>query len=166
MFLLLLPADVSENDVVRLFNPKLDLSEKELTKILKEAKLEEAGFKRTVESSTVTDENGKKTEKKTIYYMVKDHCTKVGFWEGVLEQRLPDDFLSSKIGSTLVREIESRIQGRSPKYCMIGLEIHVNRCLPDSENPGYQSKRRAGCGWWSDCRCQGCTNCNAVKIVY
>ena len=166
MFLLLLPADVSENDVVRLFNPKLDLSEKELTKILKEAKLEEAGFKRTVESSTVTDENGKKTEKKTIYYMVKDDCTKVGFWEGVLEQRLPDDFLSSKIGSTLVREIESRIQGRSAKYCMIGLEIHVNRCLPDSEDPSYLSKRRAGCWLWANCPCNGCRGCSTVKIMY
>ena len=69
-------ADVAESDVVRVFNPKLQLSEEELLKILKEAKLEEAGFEKTVEISIETDENGKKTEKKTIHYMVQDLCSK------------------------------------------------------------------------------------------
>ena len=81
MFLLFMPADIAESDVVRVFNPELKLSEKELLKILAEANLEEAGFKRTMESSFVTDENGQKTEKKTIYFMVKDECSKVGFWK-------------------------------------------------------------------------------------
>ena len=164
MFLLFMPADIAESDVVRVFNPELKLSEKELLKILAEANLEEAGFKRTMESSFVTDENGQKTEKKTIYFMVKDECSKVGFWEGVLEQRLPVDFLSSKIGSTLVREIQSRIQGRSPKFCMIGLEIHLSQCRStDSKRSSHLSKRKARC-WWNCC--SGCEGCSSVKIVY
>ena len=147
-------AEVAETDVVRVFDPKKQLSEEAIMKILKEADLEQAGFKKTVEISIVTDENGKKTTKKTIHYMVQDLCSRAGFWEGVLEQRLPDYLLSSKLGSTFVREIQSRIKGRKTKYCKIGLEIHPNQCA----TRGVAKRSKRGCSW--------CLFCWNAKIVY
>ena len=52
---------------------------------LKKADLERFGFTKTVEVSTETDENGRTTRKRTIYYKVTDNCSRVMFWEGILE---------------------------------------------------------------------------------
>ena len=152
--------------MVRVFDPQLKLSKEAMLEILKNAQLEEVGFKKSEESAIETDENGESKEKKTIHYMVKDDCSKVAFWEGVLEQRLPSNFLTSNIGSTFVREIQSRIKGRGTKYCNIGLEIHPrNECRPDPKS-SRRPARSAGC-WWGCCsKCCKCTVCIGGKIAY
>ena len=107
---------------------------------LKQADLKKYGFKKTVEVSTETDENGKQTTKTTIYYLVTDDCSRVRFWERVLEQRLPKELKSSKLASTIVKEMESRTTGRKTKSCTVGLEIHPNRCSRKSTD-NKKSKR-------------------------
>ena len=87
----------AETDVIRVFDDKLRLTNDEMEEYLKEADLERFGFTKTVEVSTETDENGKTTKKKTIYYKVTDDCSKVMFWESVLEQRLPEKLHASKL---------------------------------------------------------------------
>jgi hypothetical protein len=129
---------------------------------LKQADLEKYGFEKTVEVSTETDENGKTTTKKTIYYKVTDDCSKVMFWEGVLEQRMPKELKNTKVLSTSVKEVQSRITGRKTKSCTVMLEIHPNKCLLKTPNSDV-SKRAAGvkrgCSW-------GCSWCLGVAIGY
>ncbi|XP_028402185.1 uncharacterized protein LOC114525161 isoform X2 [Dendronephthya gigantea] len=79
-----------ESDVLRVFDENLKLTEKEMEEYMKQADLEKHGFKRNEETTTETDENGETRKKRTIYYKVTDDCSRVMFWEGVLEQRLPE----------------------------------------------------------------------------
>ncbi|CAB4043360.1 Hypothetical predicted protein, partial [Paramuricea clavata] len=109
---------------------------KEMQDYLEQADLEKYGFTKTVEVSTETDENGKTTTKKTIYYKVTGDCSRVMFWEGVLEKRMPEELQASKLSSTSVKEVKSRIAGRKTKSCMIILEIHPNRCLKKMSGNG------------------------------
>ena len=67
--------------MVRVFDDKLRLTDEEMAEYLKQADLERYGFMKTDEFSTETDENGKTTKKKTIYYKVTDDCSRVAFWE-------------------------------------------------------------------------------------
>lgn len=118
---------LAETDVVRVFDPNLQLSEEAVMKILKEMDLNWQDHTSSVQTSVVTrsmeyGKNRKETEK-TIRFMVQNPCSKAGFWKGVFEQNLPDHLLSSKIGSTFVRDIQSRVNGRKTKYCKIGLEF-------------------------------------------
>ena len=117
--------------MIRVFDDKLRLTGEEMAEYLKQADLERYGFTKTVEFSTETDENGKTTKKKTIYYKVADNCSRVAFWESVLEQRLPEKLQASKLSSTIVKEVQKRIAGRQTKSCVVMLEIHPNRCLAD-----------------------------------
>ena len=71
----------AETDVVRIFDDKLKISDKEMQDYLEQANLEKYGFKKTVEETTETDENGKITKKKTIHYKVTDDCSRVMFWK-------------------------------------------------------------------------------------
>ncbi|XP_028402205.1 uncharacterized protein LOC114525181 [Dendronephthya gigantea] len=118
----------AESDVVRVFDKKTQMSGEKVMEYLKQADLEKYGFKKTVEESTETDENGKITKKTTIYYLVTDDCSRVWFWESILEQRLPAELRNSKLASTIVKEVKDRITGRKTKTCKVGLEIHPNRC--------------------------------------
>ena len=95
----------AESDVVRVFDDKLRLTDEEMAEYLKQADLERYGFTKTVQSSIETDENGKTTKKKTIYYKVTDDCSRVAFWESVLEQRMPEELQASKLSSTIVKEV-------------------------------------------------------------
>ncbi len=70
----------AESDMVRVFDDKLDLTDTEMQRYLKQADLESYGFEKTVETSTVTDEYGKKVTKQTIYYKVVDYCSNVKKW--------------------------------------------------------------------------------------
>jgi hypothetical protein len=150
----------AESDVVRVFDDKLRLTDKEMQDYLKQADLERYGFEKTVETSTETDENGKITKKKTIYYKVTDDCNRVMFWEGVLEQRMPEKLQASKLSSATVKEVQRRVVGRKTKSCTVMLEIHSNRCLNKTPDNGV-SKRgaRRGCGWW-------CLFCWSASIQY
>ena len=121
-----MPAEVGESDEVRVFNPKLNLTDEALLEILEKANLEEAGFEKTVERAIETDENGKTKEKKTIRYMRKVKCSEAAFWVAVLKQRLPHPIWSSSLGSKLRREIQSRIKNRTTKYCRVGFEMLLN----------------------------------------
>ncbi|XP_028402083.1 uncharacterized protein LOC114525074 [Dendronephthya gigantea] len=118
-----------ESEVIRVFDKHRNMCNEEMLRYLKKAELERLGFKKTVEVATETDENGKKTNKTTIYYLVTDHCSRARFWEGVLEHHLPEEFRSLKLTSKIMKEIESRIKGRKTKSCTLGLEIHL---LPGS----------------------------------
>ena len=128
-------------------------------KILKDANLEKFGFKKHVESTIETDENGEMRLKKTITYMATDHCSKAAYWERLLEERLPADFSASKLGTTFVREIQSRIKGRETKYCKIGLEVHLNRCRSDTTVASRREKRGAA-------PCGICIFCGRGEIFY
>ena len=143
----------AESDVVRVFDDKIHLSNKKMEEYLKQADLERFGFKKTVEVSTVTDENGKTTKKKTIYYKVTDDCSRVMFWESVLEQRMPEELQASKLSSTTVKEVNSRIADRHTKSCTVMLEIHPNQCLRKSAD-NRVSKR--GALWCSPVFCLIC----------
>ncbi|XP_028402246.1 uncharacterized protein LOC114525219 [Dendronephthya gigantea] len=145
----------AESDVLRVFDENLQLTEKEMEEYMKQANLEKYGFKRTEETTTETDENGEKSTKRIIYYKVTDDCSRVMFWEGVLEQRLPEKLKNLKIFSTTVKEIQNRIAGRKTKECTVGLEIHPGRCLKSSG-----SKRRVARA------CNGCGICWGAAIVY
>ena len=123
-----------------------------MAEYLKQADLERYGFTKTVEFSTETDENGKTTKKKTIYYKETDDCSRVAFWESVLEQRMPEKLQASKLSSTTVKEVQRRIAGRQTKKCTVGLEIHPNRCLKKSKADNGVSKRGVrGCSWGAAC---------------
>ena len=151
----------AESDVVRVFDDKLRLTDEEMAEYLKQADLERYGFTKTVEVSTETDENGKTTRKKTIYYKVTDDCSRVAFWESVLEQRMPEKLQASKLSSSTVKEVQSRIAGRQTKSCMVMLEIHPNRCLKKSRAENGVSKRGTarGCSIW-------CRFCWSASIQY
>ena len=148
-----------ESDVVRVFDDKLRLTDKEMQDYLKQADLERYGFEKTVETSTETDENGKITKKKTIYYKVTDDCNRVKFWERILEQRLPEKLQSSKLSSATVKEVQRRIAGRKTKSCTVMLEIHSNRCLKKIPDNGVSKRGARGCSW-------GCLFCWAASIQY
>ena len=155
----------AETDVVRIFDDKLQLTDKEMFQYIKEADLENYGFTKTVEDSTETDENGRKTTKKTIYFRVTDDFSRVEHWEKVLEKRMPKEIRNSKIFSITVKEIRERIVARKTKSCTVGLEIHPHRC-DQKRAKGNVSKRAAGkrCGWWS--RCCLCSLCSRASIVF
>jgi hypothetical protein len=82
------------------------------------------------------------------------------FWEGVLEKRMPEELQASKLSSTTVKEVKSRIAGRKTKSCTVMLEIHPNRCLKKMSGNGV-SKRAAtrGCNG-------GCGICWGASIRY
>ncbi len=155
----------AESDMVRVFDDKLDLTDTEMQRYLKQADLESYGFEKTVETSTVTDEYGKKVTKQTIYYKVVDYCSNVKKWERVLEQRLPGKLKTMDIFSKIVKEVQSRIAGRKTKRCTVILEVHPGQCRKKSEGKNV-SKRAAAkrCGWTS--RCCGCNLCFGTSIVY
>ena len=147
--------------MIRVFDENLKLTEKQMEKYLEEADLESQGFKRTEEVSTETDENGRKRTKRTIYYRVTDDCSRVKFWEGILEQRLPKPLRNPRLTSTMVKEVQRRIADRKTKRCTVGLEIHPDRFL--DEIPGNTdgvSKRRVqkGSSW--------CGICIKCKVEY
>ena len=148
----------SESDVVRVFDDKLHLSEKELEVYLKQADLGNYGFKKSIEFSTTTDENGKTTTKKTIYYKVTCDCSKTFIWEGILEQRLPEKLKQSNIFSITQKEVNKRLVGRKTKNCIVMLEIHPNKCL--AKRSGSSITKRAA-GW-----CWNCGICSGVTINY
>lgn len=157
----------AETDVVRVFDENLTLSEKEIAQCLKDANLEKYGFTRSEEKSTETDENGKKITKKTIYYLVTDDCSRVMFWESVLQQRLPKKLRESNIFMKTVKEVESRIKDRKTMTCKIGLEIHVNpnRCLirktADKDGNIKRGLRRGCCNFFTCCN-----SCSSATIIY
>ncbi|XP_028402204.1 uncharacterized protein LOC114525180 [Dendronephthya gigantea] len=146
-----------ESDVLRVFDENIKLTEKEMEEYMKQADLEKYGFKRTEETTFETDENGEKKKRRTIYYKVTDDCSRAMFWEGVLEQRLPEKLKNLKIFSTTVKEIQNRIAGRKTKECTVGLEIHPDRCQKSSG-----SKRRVARG----CTADWCFICWSAAIVY
>ena len=130
--------------------------------ILKKADLERFGFKKTVEISRETDENGKTTEKKTIHYKVTDQCTKVEYWEEILAKRLPKGW--KKWSLKTVKEVKRRIAGRKTKQCTFGLEIHPNRGCPQPDQSNKKKRALGRCGPWSHC-CR-CYYCSASSIRY
>ena len=95
----------SESDVVRVFDDKLDLTDKEVLRYLKQADLEHHGFKKSVEYSIVTDENGRKKTKKTIYYKVTVDCSEVGKWEKILKDRMPGALKTMDIFAKTLTEV-------------------------------------------------------------
>ncbi|XP_028402225.1 uncharacterized protein LOC114525204 [Dendronephthya gigantea] len=157
VFVVLLSPSVygAESDVLRVFDENLQLTEEEMEEYMKQADLEKYGFKRTEETTFETDENGEKRKRRTIYYKVTDDCSRVMFWEGILEQRLPEKLKSLRILSTTVKEIQNRIAGRKTKECTVGLEIHLDRRRKSSG-----SKRSIAGG-------RGCIGiCWSAAIVY
>jgi hypothetical protein len=150
-----------ETDVVRVFDENVKLTEEKMRGYLKEADLEGQRFVKTVEVSTETDENGRIIRKRTIYYRKTDDCSRVMFWESVLEQRLPKGLRNSKLASTTVKEVQSRIAGRKTKSCTVGLEIHPGRCINEIPGGNSVSKRRVArrCSWW-------CFFCRSATVVY
>jgi hypothetical protein len=156
----------AESDVIRVYDDKLRLTEKEMAEYLKQADLENYGFEKIIEQSTVTDEYGKKTTKKTIYYKVTDDCSNVPKWERVLEQRLPEELSESGIFSKTVKEVQSRIIGRKTKSCTVALEIHPSQCRNKTDRGKTVSKRAAGKRCWINCCNGGCNSCSSVSILY
>ena len=154
----------AESDIVRVFDDKLDLTDKEMQRYLKQADLESYGFEKTVETSTVTDEYGKKVTKKTIYYKVVVDCLNVKKWVRVLEQRLPGKLKTMDIFSKTVKEVQSRIAGRKTKRCAVILEVHPGQCRKKSKGKNVSKRAVRGCGWWS--KCCGCRICSSASIVY
>ena len=148
----------AESDVVRIFHDNLQLSGEQMQDYLKKAELEKYGFTKTVEVTTETDEKGETTRKRTIYYKVTDDCSRVMFWEGVLEQRLPKELQASKLSQTTVKEVQTRIAGRDTKQCTVGLEIHPKGCLTKSGD-GKSKRVARGCGWI-------CIFCWSASILY
>jgi uncharacterized protein YxeA/NAD-dependent dihydropyrimidine dehydrogenase PreA subunit len=163
LFIYYLLVHGAETDVVRIFDDKLDLTDTEMQRYLKQADLENNGFEKAVEFSTVTDEYGRKSTKKTIYYKVTDDCSQVGKWQRVLKERMPGALKMTDIFSKSVKEVEIRIAGRKTKRCAVMLEVHPGRCLKKSHE---KSKRAAAkrCGWWI--KCCGCGVCSRTNIIY
>ena len=150
-----------ETDVVRVFDENLRLTEEQMTEALKEADLESQGFIKTTEVSIETDENGETRKKRTIYYKKTDDCSRVMFWESVLEQRLPKALRNSRLAATSVKEVQSRIANRKTKRCTVGLEIHPGKCLNEIPGNNGGGKRRVARG------CEGfCLICFSSSIVY
>lgn len=154
---------------MRVFDENLQISEQTIKKYLKEAQLEKYGFVRSEEKSTEIDEDGKKINKKTIYYIATDDCSRVMILESILEQRLPEKLRRANIFSKTVREVKSRIKGRKTKACKVGLELHVNlnRCSSDKtsnkikNDENKRGLRRSCCNWWGCCKV-----CSEATIVY
>ena len=123
------------------------------------------GFKKTVEVSTETDENGKTTKKTTIYYKVTDDCSKVAFWESVLEQRMPEELQASKLSATTACQRSSKAYRRSPdeRLCMVMLEIHPNQCVEKGSVDNGVSKRGTA---RNICMHIYCMFCWAASIQY
>ena len=153
----------AESDVVRIFDDKVRLTNEKMEEYLKQDDLERFGFTKTVEVSTETDENGKTTKKTTIYYKVTDDCSKVAFWESVLEQRMPEELQASKLSSATVKEVQRRISGRQTKSCMVMLEIHPNRCVKKGSVDNGVSKRGTA---RNICMRIFCSFCWAASIQY
>ncbi|XP_028402183.1 uncharacterized protein LOC114525161 isoform X1 [Dendronephthya gigantea] len=147
VFVVLLSPSVygAESDVPRVFDENLQLTEEEMEEYMKQVDLEKYGFKRTEETTIETDENGEKRTKRTIYYKVTDDCSRAMFWEGVLEQRLPEKLKNLRILSTTVREVQNRIAGRKTKQCTVGLEIHPDR---NRKSSGSKRSMAGNCWWW------------------
>jgi hypothetical protein len=100
--------------------------------------------------------------------MVTDDCSRVMFWESVLEQRLPDKLRKSHIFSKTVKEVKSRIQGRKAKACKVGLEIHINtnQCLlkriaDENAEETKRGLRKSCCIFWGCCKI-----CSEATIIY
>lgn len=123
---------------------------------MENANLEKYGFTKTTEDTTETDENGKKSLKKTIFYSVADDCSNMMFWEGVLEQRLPGKLHNSKIISTTEREVKRRTAGRSTKFCKFGVEIHMRNAKKSELTKRSAGQKSARCWIW----------CCKATIVY
>ena len=154
--------DAAETDVLRIFDPNLKMTNKQLMEVLAKANLTAYGFEMTKETAIETDENGKKTLKITIRYMVTDACSMAEFWLKLLKQRIPGlDSNGLKLGKTFVREIKTRVNNRGTKYCKIGLEIHLSRCPRQPVTSANRLTKRSsqrGCHW--------CIICFNAKIVY
>ena len=140
--------------MVRVFSNKLLVSDEELERYLKQADLENYGFTKTIETSTTTDENGKTTTKKTIYYKVTCDCSKTFIWEGILEQRLAKKLQQSDVISKVQKEVNKRLVGRKTKNCIVMLEVHPSKCLVKKEGNGISKRSARGCICW---RCYGVT---------
>jgi hypothetical protein len=122
---------ISDVDEIRVSDPKRAMNRYEIQQALREAKLEEVGFNKTIDFSTGSDKNGKRRRKKIVSYMVKDKCTEAKTWQERLERRLPPNFFSSRVSRTFARDVQDRVTGRSTEYCLIGLEV-VSRDAPPS----------------------------------
>ena len=136
----LLPAECSigETDVVRVFDPSVRMPRERLRALLRKADLISAGFTKTVETQVVTDEDGKKVTKEVTYYSVKDSCSNVSYWEGIIRERLPT--FSEALTRKVIREVDQRTDGRATEYCRFGLEIHFKLC-GHVEKPRKREKR-------------------------
>ena len=137
--------------MVRVFDDKLQLTAEEMKDYLKKADLEKYGFEKTVEETRETDEYGKTTIKKTIYYKVTDDCSRVKFWEGVLKQRMPEKLHASRLSAITVKEVQNRIIGRKTKSCTVGLEIHPNRCSKETGKSRVSKRGAKACEWCLIC---------------
>ena len=146
----------AEVDVIKVFDDKLHPTEKEMFEYLRQLNLEKYGFEKTIEVSTETDEYGKVTKKKTIHYKVTDDCSRVAFWESVLERNLPMKFRNSKIASTIVKEVKSRLTNRKTNSCTVMLEIHPRGLLVNTPNHLVSKRSERTRHWW----------CSAVAINY
>ena len=109
-----------------------------LRALLKKADLVSAGFTKTEESQIVTGEDGKKVTKEVTYYTVKDSCSNVSYWEGIIHERLPT--FSEALTSKVIKEVDQRIGGRATEYCRFGIEIHFRLC-GHVEKPKKREKR-------------------------
>ena len=114
---------LSETDEISVFDHNGVMNRHEAREALRQANLEELGFNKTTESSTGTDENGKKRKKYVLRYLVKDECSQAKTWQEKLEKKLPPNFFSSTVSRTFARDVKDRVSGRPTKYCLIGLEM-------------------------------------------
>ena len=152
--------------MVRVFNRKSHVVNKEILEYLEQVDLEKYGFKKTVEVTSETVKNGKKTTKRMIHYRVTDDCSRVKYWDDVLEKLMPKKWQLSEIFSTAAKEVQSRISGRKTKSCSFGLEIHTNTCSNDDKASGV-SKRSVAKGKSSTKGCRICIGvCSTSTIQY
>ena len=140
-----------------------------LRALLRKADLVSAGFTKTVETQIVTDEDGKKVTKDVTYYSVKDSCSNVSYWEGIIHERLPS--FSEALTRKVISEVDQRTRGRATEYCRFGLEIHFNLCghvekLKKREKRYWPQPPRFPPSQSCLGHCSCCTVCGRIDIGY
>ncbi|XP_022806262.1 uncharacterized protein LOC111343362 [Stylophora pistillata] len=130
---------------VKVFNPKYQVPEERLLKLLREANLESHGYKKEVVDKMVSEPgSGKKgTEKSFLFYQIVE-CSRARLRE--IDQELKN-LLPGVFNNEMVKKINKEIDAKGltkMKQCKVGLEIHFKQQCFDKKKTVRRRKRRCG----------------------
>lgn len=127
---------------VKVFDPTLGMSDQKMLELLREAALENHGYKVENTTKLVTEPGSDKPiyRKSVLYYKVVD-CSRLREIDQELQTLLPDVFKLN-----LVQKINSEIKSKDltkMKQCRVGLEVHFKQGCSDQKKNVRRRKR--GC---------------------